>query len=506
MSKHLSIFRRLRALFPILVWSVAVATSVGADEPDVPYRLTVITHGFRPPHVQDRVSDWAKHLRDKLKQQSDEVLIFDWSQESNDAAPGWAEAAGDELFARIMWTWLRKQRPIDLHLIGHSRGAVVNSEAQRRLYWHTKRFPSLKDAVHRIHVTLLDPHPANGRVGMSHAKSLDATFLAKVTEQFALGAADPDPVLWPNTTYAESFFQRSSVADLAKDLPLLDNENASSITGPARVSLLMNLFGDGRDAPFAKQLDVAKDLTSTRLVWREDGRDIGPLACSHTTIGFWYAAHVATNKPLQSLEDNQDRDAAERRSALVQSAQCDTIFNGDFRFDGQVKNGGLRILQEENQIPGWKADNPLDVTPEGRLRLAAFSKSATLSSVTGIAHGMLFVPQEAAQLSIETSLLLANGGSQAPASLAVYLQPVVQIRERDLSPDKNRSRWKRLAQWQLTAAADDEPKSSTQVIPLRFGTNSVGKVGVIRLELSAAPNTKAVVELDNFRLETSTNR
>jgi SdrD B-like protein len=89
------------------------------------------------------------------------VIVFDWQFESDDFAAGYDEAAGDALFAMLM-----EHDLVDsdyLHLIGHSRGTIVNSEAAQRLLWHGKQ-------VHQM--TILDtetgPWPLN-KAGVARA-------------------------------------------------------------------------------------------------------------------------------------------------------------------------------------------------------------------------------------------------------------------------------------------------------------------------------------------------
>jgi hypothetical protein len=92
------------------------------------------------------------------------VIVFDWMEESNLLfQEGHTEAAGDALSALLIdlaghHPWLLEH----LHFIGHSRGAVVNSEAIQRLLFYADRrlLPPGISVDDRIHMTTLDAHPA----------------------------------------------------------------------------------------------------------------------------------------------------------------------------------------------------------------------------------------------------------------------------------------------------------------------------------------------------------
>ncbi|MBU8934907.1 MAG: FG-GAP repeat protein [candidate division Zixibacteria bacterium] len=96
----------------------------------------------------------------------EKVIVFDWMEESDRPFFGLAEAAADVLFACLIDGvdnfltepyWSLEQ----LHFIGHSRGAVINSEVIQRLgYYQNKgELPVFVDED--IHMTTLDPHPAD---------------------------------------------------------------------------------------------------------------------------------------------------------------------------------------------------------------------------------------------------------------------------------------------------------------------------------------------------------
>ena len=62
------------------------------------------------------------------------VVVFDWAAESDRSQGGYDEAAGDALFAMLHANNLVQSDY--LHLIGHSRGGIVSSEAAQRLLYY----------------------------------------------------------------------------------------------------------------------------------------------------------------------------------------------------------------------------------------------------------------------------------------------------------------------------------------------------------------------------------
>lgn len=122
------------------------------------------------------------------------VIVFNWAEDSGfiDEGPDWnyAQAAGDAMQAMLRDAAYAEPGvgPSDLiagrtvHFIGHSRGAIVNSEAIRRL------------AIAGLPVdqmTSLDAHPVNG--------TLDA--------RYDLDWGDPVPVRWSNVVWADNYWR-----------------------------------------------------------------------------------------------------------------------------------------------------------------------------------------------------------------------------------------------------------------------------------------------------------
>ncbi|RMF59287.1 MAG: T9SS C-terminal target domain-containing protein, partial [Bacteroidetes bacterium] len=95
--------------------------------------------------------------------EGENVIVFDWLEESNDAVAGYAEAAADALTALLIKGALDNKWELDrLHFIGHSRGAVVASETIQRLAWHSRNEGgkiSGQDVDQNLHFTILDGHP-----------------------------------------------------------------------------------------------------------------------------------------------------------------------------------------------------------------------------------------------------------------------------------------------------------------------------------------------------------
>jgi len=141
---------------------------------------TVITHGYQ---TGGSVPDWSFVVADAIRlragggrvleyipttgelqicshwacgpqaEDGETIIVFDWANDSNDSGEGFSESAAEALAAVLVRSSASDPPLVNLehlHLIGHSRGAVVNSEAAERLI--AAGFPAPE------HVTNLDPH------------------------------------------------------------------------------------------------------------------------------------------------------------------------------------------------------------------------------------------------------------------------------------------------------------------------------------------------------------
>ncbi|MEH2260548.1 hypothetical protein [Nostoc sp.] len=113
------------------------------------------------------IPDWEILMAEKLKSidKYDDVIEFNWTSTSGTSKPGLATEAGTKLREKIL-DWIsihRKQHTgdvVDIHLIGHSRGTVVVTQALVDLVTQLRE-------IHLgsyIQLTLLDPHPANNKL------------------------------------------------------------------------------------------------------------------------------------------------------------------------------------------------------------------------------------------------------------------------------------------------------------------------------------------------------
>ncbi len=149
------------------------------------FGTTVITHGYQLTGVAPMRGEWMYNMAKAILEKTggrgcictydkisglfkteegsclngEVILLFDWAAESNINNAGFTEAAGDLLFASLVRGLLRQQFTLhQIHFIGHSRGAVVNTEAIERLITLKNTYPSFRNIISVDHVTNIDPH------------------------------------------------------------------------------------------------------------------------------------------------------------------------------------------------------------------------------------------------------------------------------------------------------------------------------------------------------------
>lgn len=184
--------------------AAAVDLADGTARGVIPSRLplTVITHGYQ---ASGTPPGWLADMRAELFARGfheEDVLLFDWAATSNIPSAGWAEGAGARLAAAIVGS-MRDRQPPALHLIGHSRGSVVVSEATERLLAWRDPLHDLR-GVWPLQITYLDPHPAR------RGSPLSAVRVARPFLRVQDAMADPDPRAWEGLTWTDVYAQQTA--------------------------------------------------------------------------------------------------------------------------------------------------------------------------------------------------------------------------------------------------------------------------------------------------------
>jgi hypothetical protein len=200
--------------------------------------LGVVVHGLQLLGQVTSLPSWETTMAADLQRfdRFDSVLPFDWSSESKLPLPGVTQAEGLLLAVSIRFAadiMILNQGSggdvVDLDLIGHSRGAVVISQALQDLLGTTD--PALAGGYKTM--TLLDPHPANNSFAAQTASFGSNFFAQRVVKPayvaFQAAAADPQVVIPPNVDQADLYFQHTP----AQAFPVLPNFEA-----------IVNLWGE----------------------------------------------------------------------------------------------------------------------------------------------------------------------------------------------------------------------------------------------------------------------
>ena len=175
--------------------------------------VAVITHGGKQPKDwAQKGPPWERRMAAQLLAEGyDAVIPYNWVALSGKAGMAARQAprvAADVIRAASQFP---DNEPVDVHFIGHSEGAVVNSEAILRL--NADGWPANAKAGY-LKVTMLDPHAANNAFPgkqYSVAGGLLGTIARSQINAYQSKAKDPLPVVTDNVQDAEVFYQRTPV-------------------------------------------------------------------------------------------------------------------------------------------------------------------------------------------------------------------------------------------------------------------------------------------------------
>jgi hypothetical protein len=248
--------------------------------------IGILTHGGVQPKKWRNGPPWEIRMAADLRNQGyDAVIPYNWVAESNHAGAALRQAPRLAYMVLNAVSQFPASDPIDLHFIGHSEGAVVNSQAILLLKDSAPanvRAGFLKD-------TMLDPHAANNGVrGQQYSVSNGflGWFARSSINQFQSKAKDPAVIVPDNVDIAEVFYQHTPVSqtygsnagvyNLWGQVPVHGSAQYFDVTGPGishsgkfgvqdwyRLNVVPNL-GDG--APFIQSIALtgALDLATSQ--------------------------------------------------------------------------------------------------------------------------------------------------------------------------------------------------------------------------------------------------
>jgi hypothetical protein len=172
------------------------------------YVIGVVTHGALINPSWKHGPPWQLQTATILKRQGyDAVIPFNWASESS--KPGHAASQGLRLARQVLATAGRfpATAVVDLHFIGHSEGAVVNTQAIVAL----DSDMTSQLAAGFIEDTLLDPHAANNNVpGQASASAGLLGALSRLMVTSYQARANDPPVFIPRgVDLAQVFYQHN---------------------------------------------------------------------------------------------------------------------------------------------------------------------------------------------------------------------------------------------------------------------------------------------------------
>ena len=206
------------------------------------HTIAVVTHGgIQSPSDDVAGPLWQRQAAKELTAQGyDSVVKFVWSKPSR--SPGSANEQAPKLGRMLnrVAAGYPEGDPVDIHFIGHSEGAVVNSRAAQLL--QAKEAPGI--AAGYIKMTMLDPHAANNSAP-GYQYSTQNSFAGRIAKDvirfYQWQAEDPIARVPQNVDSAEVFWQHTSV-DAARtndglynlwgQVPVIGNATYYDLTGP----------------------------------------------------------------------------------------------------------------------------------------------------------------------------------------------------------------------------------------------------------------------------------
>jgi hypothetical protein len=268
------------------------------------YTIGVVTHGGIQDPSWKHGPPWELEVADMMRHEGfDSVIAYNWALQSS--TPGAAIKQSPRLARIILGTANRfpANSVVDLELIGHSEGTVVNTYALVKLQGELP--PQLQSGF--IQDTLLDPHAANNGVVSGKQMSFNGPLagLAETVVTNYQGEAKDPPAYFPSIVdQANVFFEHTSASaggiynlwgqvPVKSDGPAVHYYNLTAMgathSGKTGVNYWYRDFIAptlGEQTPLVRQLQLNGQIDGART-----------LASSRRGYSSWPAQVVATNQP-----------------------------------------------------------------------------------------------------------------------------------------------------------------------------------------------------------------
>jgi hypothetical protein len=254
--------------------STAGGTSGGITASFETHVLGVVVHGFEF-NLFGPVPAWETQMANSLQQTDgyEAVIPFNWVSQSLLPFGSVTVTAGRQLAQQVTTEadQLASEHPgdvVDVNFIGHSRGAVVVSQALQDLNGTTD--PALRAGY--LQLTLLDPHPANNAFGAFAILPNDPTAetLGALVYLFQFLAQDPAVVVPANVMQVQEFDEQTPAGHLFQTF----------------YEFLINLWGE---LPSQLSNQSGQPIESMSLT-NVNASGIGFIG--HSEVHAWYQANV----------------------------------------------------------------------------------------------------------------------------------------------------------------------------------------------------------------------
>ena len=271
----------------------------------------------------------------------EKILVFDWIEESDRDINGYAEAAGDSLFASLIEGTIKGDWNLKhLHFIGHSRGTVVNSECIQRLIFiaESNGLPETVSLDHDIHMTTLDPHPWDDDLSLGSAQD------NKINgENIGIGV-----VGWKSTdneykvSYSDNYYQKNIIFDGTVKPTGINGFPGADFEVVLTDKLDMNhsnvhAWYYGTIDPSAINDGDKVDFINYRIDWYS-----GLI----TTIGYHTSRISTANLEIYASDKYNLINVKDDSTLIDDSGLPQFVFNGDF---------SKHDLFGNKWLPGWEA-------------------------------------------------------------------------------------------------------------------------------------------------------